>query len=60
MKTKHYHSKDIGCELENKVLISYDKKNHFEGSHCKTHNVDCCRCGKEFGYHFEKTNEKEI
>ena len=56
-KSKYFHSFDKGCKLVDKELLIRSKNNlirSIKAKHCKTHDVMVCRCGWEFGYHYNK------
>jgi hypothetical protein len=51
----HFHCPDPtnptqGCQLEERVKAGGTTK----GGYCKTHNVEICRCGREWDYHVDQ------
>lgn len=36
----------------------YRYDSYIKGIYCKRHNKECCRCGEEWGYHYEDTEEE--
>lgn len=59
--TDHFHSIEKGCEIESRIKLTRlekGKRKPFDTKYCKTHNVDICRCGFEWGYHFNTHIER--
>jgi hypothetical protein len=49
---KYYHSTEEGCELTPMAKsVGYDR--FVYGQYCLTHKVFVCKCGSEFGHHFD-------
>lgn len=47
-----FHHPRFGCKLVSKVYGTRGKKRHrVFGGHCRTHEIDVCRCGWEWGWH---------
>jgi hypothetical protein len=53
-ESKHYHSEGNGCLIHLKDIEIQDGKiKTMPGRYCETHKVNICRCGWEFGHHFD-------
>lgn len=55
-KSKFFHSEDKGCNLEEQLIFSKFARRYIKIQYCKTHQVDCCRCGWEYGHHYDTTS----
>jgi hypothetical protein len=57
MTSKYLHLENNGCELEaieNKFIKHKELTTTTPRRYkCKTHNVEVCHCGWEFGHHYE-------
>ena len=53
-KSEHFHSRDKGCRVVNRNIpfMHGNKISNIRGGYCKTHHVETCRCGWEFGWHY--------
>jgi hypothetical protein len=63
-QSTYYHAEYKGCETESKYFYNsqknFNKKLHkINGRYCKTHQRDTCRCGWEWGHHYEVKKEQE-
>lgn len=54
-KSKHFHHKDNGCDIK----YLRNRVNKITEGYCKTHDIECCRCGWEWGWHGGTDNRKE-
>jgi hypothetical protein len=52
LKDEHFHSKEKGCVMRNSKQKSRDGNFMFLSKRCSTHDVACCRCGWEWGWHY--------
>jgi len=54
----HYHSQLKGCTLiKFYVRFRNDKTRWIEARYCITHKTICCRCGYEFGHHYNSVDK---
>lgn len=49
IKNEHYHSPSMGCVLDDDYIQRGGRKMFCKK--CIIHDVKCCRCGWEFGWH---------
>ena len=54
----HLHTKNRGCDIINRTIKSKNKGYSVKGGYCKTHEVEICKCGWEFGWHFNTESAK--
>ena len=51
-ESRFFHSEDKGCDIVEQKIQSRTGSFLVSILFCKTHEVDCCRCGWQIGYHF--------
>jgi len=54
-QSEYFHSADKGCEIEKRIYyrtIREKKSYKLQGSFCKTHQKEICKCGWEWKFHF--------
>jgi len=58
LENKHFHSSEKGC----KILEEYKSKhtNIPTRVFCETHQVEICRCGWEWGWHYGTYSKQEF
>ena len=55
----HYHCQEKGCKIEHISSIKEGRKfETFDYAICNTHNIKICRCGFEFGFHYNSESKK--
>lgn len=54
LNSPYFHDEKKGCETEEKIFrrITGGKEMTINGGYCKTHKVDLCRCGWQWGFHY--------
>jgi hypothetical protein len=61
-KSVHYHAEDKDCVIiKHKVGVDhyYGTNRFINAAFCKTHNVEICQCGWEYGFHFGTSTGKD-
>jgi hypothetical protein len=53
----HFHALSKGCVVKPKDIRSFTRvgseKYRMRAEYCETHRVAICRCGWEFGWHYD-------
>lgn len=55
-KSQFFHSEYKGCDVYDVVIYNRTSGGLLKAlrcKHCNTHNVDLCKCGWEFGFHYD-------
>ena len=48
----HFHDKEKGCDIIPHIIKpKYRSGYKIQGSYCKTHDIEACKCGWEFSWH---------